>query len=541
MNKIDKRFYCYIFLFACLIHLPALFTEFSGDSSVNNLLWSEYFAREIYAGNFYPRWLSKLNAGCGSAVFFYYNPLPFYVASLFEWLPDKHLPLIFSYILVSALAGTAFYAWLRAWFPEKPAALAAGIYLLMPYMWIDMYERDAYTEFFSFLFIPLLLRLATDIIRRNRIAIFVFSLVYTLQILSSLHGTLIGSILIFCYSIYLFVHGKQFRKLPEMALAAILGLAMACFYLLPVTEGFSYVKLGITGLAFNGVFNYDSRFAFSSYVFDTRLLIYILLPLLPLLDVKSIVRKRKAWRDHSFLLFWLGIMLFSIFMMTSLSSFIVNALPIIKKMQFPWRFAIITSIAIPTMAASIFAARKEQTKLIHILSFLFLIMLCGSILVLRFPETSKISHNIESYPNEYLPATAASEWLMADSGAKAYDMCSTKKVIPLSGKTESLDINMWESRHIKISTNVSETAHFLVGQFNFHYWQAFDAAGNPISLDTSPEGLISFTLPPGKHDVVLQLSAWKSERYGAFISIAGLIICISGLLWAIKTNKTERI
>ena len=53
----------------------------TGDSLYTNLSWASQFTEELFAGQWYPRWLAGLNAGAGSPVFFFYAPLPFYVTA----------------------------------------------------------------------------------------------------------------------------------------------------------------------------------------------------------------------------------------------------------------------------------------------------------------------------------------------------------------------------------------------------------------------------------------------------------------------------
>ena len=54
-----------------------------GHDLFHHLLSGHYFARQLWQGELYPRWLMAMNGGFGSPTFFFYPPLPYYVSALF--------------------------------------------------------------------------------------------------------------------------------------------------------------------------------------------------------------------------------------------------------------------------------------------------------------------------------------------------------------------------------------------------------------------------------------------------------------------------
>ncbi len=539
---LDRKYQLYVFFLALILHIPAWIINPEGHSLIHNVLWSQHFAEALWSGDFYPRWLIGLNAGCGSPAFFYYPPFPYYVSSLFQWLPSPNAALITVYGLVYALGGVAFYSFIRSSCSAKGALLAACGYLLMPYIWIDLYIRDAYSEYFSFLFLPLLLKLTTNIINGDKKALYFFSCAYALLIMSTVHGALIGSLLIAAYSFYLFFDRKSFDKLPLMVAGGMLGIIISAIYLLPVIEGLPHARIGNTDEMFDGMFDYKSNFAymnaFSGLVFSLSL--FALYAITPALFTGGL--RVPFYKNRSFL-FWLGAALASLFLMTSLSFFIWLLFPFLKILQFPWRMAIIPTIAIPAMlgyAASALPDRRHTKKIAS--TYCMMTLVCIGIAfssplgVIKINEVY-IHNGLVPLPNEYLPSAASSAWLMSDSAQKANALCHVNKVTLLSGDIKPIENLVWKPRHIHFDVHAPEKSTLLIGQFNYWGWQAKDSNGNDILLENSPEGLLMLTLPQGAHSIDIQLVRWKSEVYGAFLSLIGLLAALFGIL---RVNWIDR-
>src|SRR5882724_12268628 len=57
---------------------------FSDDGVSHHAVWYIQFSTQLWAGDFYPRWLIGMNEGLGSPVFYYYPPAPFFLTSLLK-------------------------------------------------------------------------------------------------------------------------------------------------------------------------------------------------------------------------------------------------------------------------------------------------------------------------------------------------------------------------------------------------------------------------------------------------------------------------
>ena len=143
-----------------------------GHDLFHHLLSGHYFARQLWQGELYPRWLMAMNGGFGSPTFFFYPPLPYYVSALFAG-PGAHpqqaiYPLLGSATLALLLSGVFAYLWLRATTPPGRALAASLLYLALPYhVAMDLYARFALAEFWAFAWAPLIL-LGQDLAHRGR-------------------------------------------------------------------------------------------------------------------------------------------------------------------------------------------------------------------------------------------------------------------------------------------------------------------------------------------------------------------------------------
>src|SRR5262245_50427182 len=107
-----------ILIGATVVSAPLLlFGAPFGQDTIYHVSWLRSFNTELAAGQWYPRWLHDLNEGAGSPGFFFYAPLPFYLAALFDRLLcpacQPTVQLAIGVWITLLLSGLAFYALAR--------------------------------------------------------------------------------------------------------------------------------------------------------------------------------------------------------------------------------------------------------------------------------------------------------------------------------------------------------------------------------------------------------------------------------------------
>jgi hypothetical protein len=135
-----------------LLTLPLFISGFP-HSSADGICHANYyssFADQLWGGEFYPRWMYKINRGLGSPTFYYYPPFAFYFTRLLKPLSPGdpygwHQPGISASIALVA-SGIFMYLWLMRITPGKSALVGAILYMIVPYhITGDLYGRGAFS------------------------------------------------------------------------------------------------------------------------------------------------------------------------------------------------------------------------------------------------------------------------------------------------------------------------------------------------------------------------------------------------------------
>jgi hypothetical protein len=329
---------------------------------------THHFQEQLAAGQLYPRWLPKMNAGLGSPVMYFYPPLPYYINSLF--LSMAHLPsLAFNDLAVSSglaliVSGSTALLWFGSLVPPFAALVGALVYMLFPYHFsIDLYERFAFAELWTFAWIPLAMYWARLIPRGSMKAVIGLGFALALLVMTHLPTALIFSLLPLLYAL---IHkgnsnvswGKLARQL---SMAYVLAAGLSAIYWLPAITTQEWVSM--EGMS-TGEFHYSNHFLFegSNRYKNFRKLIEIttiyslLTGFLAWLITLLLGRKpmKKEARFHG------SVTLAALFLMLSPSAWIWSMLPVIQRIQFPWRFQVIYVLAVSALIAVCVDAIRQR-------------------------------------------------------------------------------------------------------------------------------------------------------------------------------------
>ncbi len=161
-----------------LLSLPLLVygLPFHSSDGVQHAIFYSHFSSQLWAGEFYPRWLMGMNGGLGAPSFFYYPPVPYYLTALLKPIFAQDIQgwhqLGVSSALAVAASGVCAYLWLKKIATQKAAFVAALIYMAMPYhLATEIYDRGAFAELWTFVWMPLILLFTEEISRRHRSAV----------------------------------------------------------------------------------------------------------------------------------------------------------------------------------------------------------------------------------------------------------------------------------------------------------------------------------------------------------------------------------
>lgn len=532
-----------IFSVGIILILPTIaYGVFDAHDTLVHLNWANYFSQQLWAGELYPRWLPEMNSGLGSPTFFFYPPIPYYFTSLFYPFrfgnPSIWSPLVLSSTLALILSGFTAYLWLKNITNQKAALIGSIIYMILPYHWaIDFYWRFAFSEYWAFVWIPLVLYYTKKIVCRHKFAVLGLAISYALLSMTHLPTTLIFSIIPFTYILFI-AHGKQrWRSFVYMILALVLGIGLAAIYLIPALSMQENVLLKEIATEphfyFANNFTWRKQFIYPNFqIFMGYLGILVMLMAIISYLAFTVARKNshKDIRIENF--YWLIIALASCLMTLPLSKPLWWLFTVLQVIQFPWRFNIVLTVAttaLITLGCYSFKPKSiwQQKQALIAIALLIILILSGFAMAyhnierLKFDQKAVIKMSQDA--PEYRPKWVAKKLFTENLVHQLAKNTAEAKITKGQG---SLAITKWQPRNIILETNAQTNIEITLKQFYYPGWTARVDYRKISAQPSQPEGLVKLEIPSGKHQVKITLEAGLKERLGQAISTASFLILL---------------
>jgi hypothetical protein len=550
MKSPQRNYVLLVLLAGASLSLPALLLGFppAADDSVSHAVWFAHFSKQFWAGDLYPRWLSDMNAGLGSPVFFYYAPLPYHAASLLAPLFPANVstlrPLGVAAALALTASGLTAYAWLRKISDPRSAVAGAIIYMVAPYhLAFDLYMRDALAEVFAFVWLPLILNFVRGARDGRKYSPVWLASSYALLILTHLPTTLIFSVVPVCYAYFTTPRERRMRALLITIGAMMLGAGLAAVYLLPAMTMQGYVSMR----------DLESHLYYEKWVPSVTANVWrhqgkIIWSVLTTAGLVACAHfAARAWskgEDKSERKFWLVVAVLSIFMMTFLSDPIWRVLPILQQVQFPWRFNVILCVAASAVVTlGLHSVRQSGARVSRLavgcacvifvgwigLTSLSLWQAYGDREIARaFEKGVGVWVALGKDAPEYRPALAPSntpEYLeglkrrFCLDGEKLAQACVVEGV-------GAVAVERWQPRRISLRVSSASGATLNVRQFYFPGWAAtLDGRAHPLTPSAS-DALLSLSVPGGEHRVEISLRRQAPELAGQIVSAISVVLLL---------------
>jgi hypothetical protein len=503
------------------------------------------FMKAFAEGDLYPRWTDRTNQGLGAPSFVLLTPLAYYAAGAAAWLTGSLITGFKLYLLVVAvLTALSMYALAREWIgPGLPAAVASGLYLLLPYHVLDMYQRFAVSETTAFIFLPLILLFARRSVRGGGPFDFAgLSLSYAALIYTHLVSTLMFSLFLGLW--LLWETGGRWRALLPAGLALSCGVALAAPALLPAMLEKAHANISWVREMPNGDFRIN-------FIFRDEVL--------PGLGIRDPVKPPVLKSAHSQLALAaaaLGLVLAGLaaeqrrkrsdalalgagcaltyLMQLGISTPIWRLVPELATIQFPWRFQTLMVLATALLAGLALSALWQRgggiapagSRLVQLGSA----VLVGLIL-LNLALAGR---------NAYLKPFVYDETRIQSAGVVQWvEPAFTPVEFTLYRRFKELQVKMpraffrdgrgdvsiaeWTSSSRKLELDSESGGRIGVRSFWFPGWRA-SIDGEPLEVTgTPPGGTLAFEVPPGRHTVKLRFEATPARRAAAWVGLAALL------------------
>lgn len=491
------------------------------------------------------RWIPDAGFQYGYPQFNFYPPSVYYLGEIFHLVGFQFIDAVkILFILGFILSAVTMFIFLRSLFGDWPAIVGAVLYTYVPYKAVDVYVRGALSEFWAFVFFPLIFWAIFKLIQTGKLkylvwmAVSIGLLLTTHNLMSMIFLPIAGMWIV----IWLLLE-RAWRVIPKLMIGVLVGIGLAAFFTLPVIFERQYVHVESM---LGGYFDYRQHFVNLEQLFLSNYWGYGSSQLGPgddlslstgpihtlagfLAVILSLVYLPKKPKISLFVIVLAIVDLAVLFLTHQRSTFIWERVEVLSWLQFPWRF----------LADSVFLLSVLGTATIYLLGQGRGIILGGvlmlAVLALHlsffqpkewFPlsDTEKFSGNLWEKELtisifDYLPIYAK---LPPTSRAPA-----TPEI--LDGRADFVSYKKG-SDHQEGRVIVQKTATIRLPLFDFPGMQVKvddkvvphrhdDCRGEKFCL-----GLISFNLSEGEHIIEARLTNTEVRALANTITLVSLFI-----------------
>ncbi len=333
--------------------------------------------KALKSGQFPVRWVPDLGYGYGYPIFNFYNPLPYYFGATFMFLGlDALATTKLMFIFPVLLSGISMYLLTRRYLGDLAALVAGLFYVYAPYHAVQIYVRGAVGEYWAYAFIPLVIY--AFLARRQYLAAISLGLLILSHNLTALMFIPFLGILFFIHKSSSIFHLGSI----------ILGLSLSVFFWLPaLTEQ----HLSRVPQMVNQQFNPLDHFVYPDQLWSSfwgyagsapgradglSFSIGKLHIIFTLFSLGLIIFSRKITKSvQRFLLLATGYLLLATFMLLPLSYPVWANLPILRFLQFPWRYLTFVALSTSILTGFIinYVVKVFNKKIMFVSCFLLLV------------------------------------------------------------------------------------------------------------------------------------------------------------------------
>ena len=421
---------------------------------------------------------------------------------------------------------------------KKIATLLSLFYMTAPYHLAEIFVRDAFSEMFIPIAIPLIiLGLLYLIEKRYRLFFICFVGGYTIAIYSHLAMTIYFTLILLVT--FFVVYAKQIftkKNILYLILASVLTLLLTASFWMPMLEiklkgsygvFMPYFMTGKGDLRFSTI-SILELFAFNKEI-DYNYVRYHLQLFVTIMFFMSVffIIKKKMWKEK----LWIFLIVF-----TMLSAIMVTDVfpwyytpDILQTLQFPWRLVIYISFG-AIIISGICLKQIENKKYFHALCCgLLILTVIGTYVYTDHLDESQIDinniNNTKSMGNqaEYLPEKALKN--------REYFYNRSKDIIIQNGTGEVTKL-LDDVPDLTFEVNTSEAITIELPRI-YYMGYRLEINGQEIELTESDNGFLQATI---KQSGIYSLTYEKTTimKIANVLSIGTFIICI---ILIIKTKR----
>lgn len=470
------------------------------------------FHQALSLGQFPVRLAPSIMDEVGYPLFVVNYQLPYYAAEIFMLVNQNPVLAYKAVMSISFLLSGIFAYLLFRTFGSAPASLTGSIlYTYLPYRFANLYMRGALGESVSLTFVPLILYGIHKINQRAKTGILILA-ISTFGLITSHTVTLILFGPFIALYIFLIIR-PQTKRLITMCAGFAWGFLLAAFQISPSIFEKKYLMLDQSfGNVYKDLFvNFYqlARIPQPGINTGTYIQIGIAATLIILVGLALIVIKKSLYS-----LFFTAFALVSIFLVTGSSRWIWDNLPLIGYISYPYRFLSLTILCTSFLGVYL----VDSTGLKKLFSgFLIILVLYTN---RHFYLFAKPNFEIQPPPNLTTQNESDTIW--------QNEKTLLQRPLLTSNPNSNFTIIKNEPMDVSFQVNTTNSTEFTARKMFFPGWQLkVDNQNHPQIIK---DGLISFILDPGPHNVRIFFKETVIRQLGNYVSLFSLILLIVTLL-----------
>lgn len=487
------------------------------------------FYEAVRGGTLYPGWLADSTGGYGDVSFRFYPPATYYLLALTRTLTGNwYNGSLLAFALLSMTGALGVYTWARAFLPPKLAVFAGVFFTFMPYHVNEIYQAFMLPEYAGCAVLPFAFAFVERVCREGRTRHVVgLAISYAALVLTHLPLTVIGSLALFVYALLRLERTKLWPTLLRLTLGVMLGLAASAFYWTTLVAELHWI--GANNVHPDPWYDYHFNFLFWKSVegapnwWANILAIATFIMLLPALAISRRTLKDRTQRG---VLAVILLALVSIFMTLPVSLPVWSVVPMLREVQFPWRWLTITSMAgSVALAASIpYWMEKARSKYRPLA-----LIAAGSVLITltftlsqplrdaKYFTRAEFQTFLQTIPGSnalayWLPVWASDQPRKMEEAVEAGD--------------RSYAIKSWQAEERLFEVGAGAQTEVRVRTFYYPHWVAL-ADGKQLETRPAEDGALLVKLPAQAVSVHLKFQEPARTRYAAAIAALGWTLILA--------------
>jgi hypothetical protein len=530
---------------AVLLLAPSLLLgTLPSNSAPQNITWATQFAQQFGAGVPYPRWMPLSFDGLGSPAFYFYPPLPYWLDGLLDVVTLHRIAveyrLSIGFAALLWLSGAGMHAFLRTLPITRLAAMIGALaYMAAPYHLFDHYIRGALAEFAAYAMVPFVALGIRWAAMRHRFGVELLAVAYGALILCHLPTALLVSISLVpayvAWSAWTGLRGERLAAIGTSALGLAWGAALAALYLVPALGLQAFISAEQLWTPAYQADNWLLLLPPTAFGRPTEVMVTIdCIAGAAAVALAGVVLFARGRREA---VFWAVLALGVIALMAGVVPGFWRVVPLVSKVQFPWRFLVVVEFAtVVALCLYPWQDARRPARLVFLAAVLALIPAFARIgggTIGRIDIGARGEAPPPQDVKEYLPAgyPQRANGRYDDLGLEPLKDIPLVACAPAAERCEAAERRFGE---LAIRVTSDRPVVVTVRRFYFPAWRLEPAT--PLAA-TDPYRLVSFTSAAGEQRYSLRRGATAEEIAGAVVSLLALLALVGRAIAARRSSR----